>query len=108
MKHNIIAVLYTTVNNNATGLSLVKRLLEKRLIACANILPKITSIYLWNGEIKEDEEAVIIMKTTKSLIAALTQELKSIHPYDVPCILELETSSVSEGYLDWIIKETLK
>ncbi len=108
MKHNIIAVLYTTVNNNATGVSLAQRLLEKRLIACANILPKITSIYLWNGEINTDEEVIIIMKTTKALIIPLTEELKAIHPYEVPCILELETSSINDKYLEWIIKETSK
>ena len=106
MKHNIIAVLYTTVNNNATGVSIAKRLLEKRLIVCANIFPKMTSMYLWNGEISNDEEVAMIMKTTKHLIAELTEELKAIHPYEIPCILEIETSSVNEKYLEWAIRET--
>jgi periplasmic divalent cation tolerance protein len=108
MKNHILGVLYTTVNNNATGVIMIQKLLEKRLIGCANIFPKITSIYIWNGQIQNNEEVVIILKTTKDLIFKLTEELKCIHPYETPCIMELEVSSVNQGYLDWIIKETSK
>lgn len=109
MKNNILGVLYTTVKNNATAVELVRELLKKNLIACANIFTGVTSLYLWNGEVCEDEEVVIILKTQKNLITSLAEELKKIHPYDVPCIIELEASGIhNHSYLDWVVKETSK
>lgn len=107
MKNSILGVLYTTVNDNATAEKIVVDLLQQRLIACANIIPKINSIYLWNGEICQDKEVGIILKTNKNLVQKVSEELKNIHPYEVPCIIEFgETEAFNRDYIDWILKET--
>lgn len=107
MKNSILGVLYTTVSDNATAEKIVVDLLQQRLIACANIIPKINSIYLWNGEICKNKEVGIILKTNKKLIQKVSEELKRIHPYEVSCIIEFrETEAFNKDYIDWILKET--
>ena len=109
MKNSILGVLYTTVNDNATAEKIVVELLQQRLIVCANIIPKINSMYLWNGEICKDKEVSIMLKTKKSLIQKVSEELKRIHPYKVPCIIEFENiESHNKDYTDWILKEISK
>ena len=103
--HNTLGILYTTVNDNTTGRHIIKALLEKRLIGCANIIVGVQSMYLWNDEICSDNEVIIILKTTKNKIPEVVAELQKIHPYDVPLIAELEISNLhSHSYLEWITK----
>lgn len=107
MKNSILGVLYTTVSDNATAEKIVVDLLQQRLIACANIIPKINSMYWWNGKICQDQEVGIILKTNTNLIQRVSKELKRLHPYETPCIIEFEnTESHNKDYMDWILKET--
>lgn len=97
-------VLLTTVST-AQAKQLVRHLLELRLVACGNIVPKAESLYWWNGEIQEEEESIIIMETTDEQVENARQALVDYHPYDVPKILTLEPKSANTSYVEWLKKE---
>jgi periplasmic divalent cation tolerance protein len=86
----------------AAAAALVRRLVEERLAACGNIVPGITSIYRWQGEVREEVEALIVLKTTASSVAALLRRVPELHPYDVPEVLVLSIEAGYGPYVDWV------
>ena len=89
----------------ARSADLARRLLDKNLVACVSITP-VRSLYRWKGEACDDEEHLLIMKTTESLAPAVIRALKSMHPYEVPEILVLPVTGCHPPYLDWVSQET--
>lgn len=83
-----------------------KYLLKKRLIACGNIFP-INSLYWWEGKIIDDNEFVLIAKTTKANFEKVKKEVEKIHSYEIPCIVKIPVSS-NKKYFDWLKKEIRK
>ena len=81
-------------------------LLEKKLIACSNIINDMKSTFWWNGNIQKENEVLIIAKSTKALLDNIIAEVRSIHSYDVPEILAIPILGGNPDYLDWIIEET--
>ena len=77
-------------------------LMEERLIACVNIIPQVESIFYWQEKVCNEKEALMIIKTRKSLIADIIKKVKSIHSYSVPEIIALPIISGSEDYLKWV------
>ncbi len=78
-------------------------LLEKRLIACANIFP-ISSMYWWEEKIQNDNEFVLICKTKDNKYNQIKQEVKKLHSYDTPCILKIN-AELNEEYENWVNHE---
>lgn len=99
-------IVLCTVNDLSIAKNLSKTLLEKRLIACANIAPQVLSMYEWKGEIVTDDEFLMIFKTNSSLFDELKAEIKHLHPYEVPEIISFKIDNGSKEYLDWIDKVT--
>lgn len=89
----------------ATARRLASCLVEQRLAACVNILPEIRSIYRWGGELQDDQEALMVIKTTRLAYAEMESWLLEHHPYDVPEVLALGVWAGSENYLDWVLGE---
>ena len=85
---------------------LAHQIVGERLVACCNIVPGITSIYRWQGELSEDQECLLIMKTVKSRYQQLEEFIRKHHPYDTPELLALPVTTGLEEYLSWVIKET--
>jgi periplasmic divalent cation tolerance protein len=81
-------------------------LLQKRLVACANILPGVTSMYEWEGKMCTDSEHLMILKTQTSLISQIVTEVKAIHPYDCPEVISLPQGEGSNDYLKWLKENT--
>lgn len=81
---------------------LARTLLDERLIACANLVDGVRSIFRWEGEVAEEGEALAILKTTEARLAALRARVLELHPYDVPELLSLSVSEGAEAYLDWV------
>lgn len=81
-------------------------LLEKKFIACSNIINDMKSTFWWNGNIQKENEVMIIAKSTKALLDNIIAEVKSLHSYDVPEILAIPILGGNPDYLDWIIEET--
>lgn len=96
-----VAVLITTPTQELAK-SIARTLISQNLIACANILPQITSIYKWEEKVMEDAEVLMIVKTTTEAVDLLAKEVKKIHPYNVPEIIGLKIESGFQDYINWI------
>ncbi len=97
-----VRFIYVTIKDAAEARTLAKTLLSERLIACANILPQIESVYEWQGKVHCDPESVLILKTTVSKVAATIKRVEELHPYETPCALTLAIESGAEKYLGWL------
>jgi periplasmic divalent cation tolerance protein len=98
-----IVFFYLPVPDPATAETLVRTLLTERLIACANILPTMQSVYWWQGEIETTTECLVIGKTCSDLSEALRQRLEALHPYETPCIAEFSVQNMNTPYQDWLL-----
>ena len=95
-------LIYIVSKDKEEARKICKNLLEERLVACANIIHKMESMYWWDGKIQNDQEVVLIVKTTKPLFKQVTKEIKKIHSYQCPCIIALPIVEGSNEYLSWI------
>jgi periplasmic divalent cation tolerance protein len=95
-------IVLVTAPDLKTARALAKAALLARLIACANLIPKIESHYRWQGRIESSTEVLLILKTRKSNLAALEKLVLARHPYDTPEFLVLPLSAGNKKYLDWL------
>jgi periplasmic divalent cation tolerance protein len=101
-----VLVVFCTCPDAGAAERLAAALVDQRLAACVNILPKILSIYRWEGDVQSDAEALMVVKTTREAYPGLERWLEKHHPYDVPEILALPVQAGSGNYLDWVLNET--
>jgi len=95
-------VVLTTVSSVEDARTLVKALVQERVIACGTVLPAATSIYRWQNDLKEEGEAVVLLKTDASRWRDLAAAVRAHHPYEVPELLALPVAQGLESYLRWI------
>lgn len=100
------AFIYITAPNSDEATRIGRALVEERLVACVNILPGMTSIYHWQGELEQANEAVMIAKTRQDLVEPLIARVKALHSYECPCIIALPIDAGNADYLAWIQNET--
>lgn len=81
---------------------IARHLLEKRLIACANLFPQIRSLYRWKGKIADEKECWMILKSSRELFPAIQTEVETLHSYHVPEVIALPIIDGSLNYLNWI------
>lgn len=103
--HGTLAVLVTCPSRK-TGEMVARLLVRERLAACVNVIPGLTSIYRWEGKICRDAEVLLVIKSRRSRLAALTRRVKSLHPYSVPEVIALPVAGGSTSYLSWIRDST--
>jgi periplasmic divalent cation tolerance protein len=96
------AVVLVTAPDVKTARKLARAALEARLIACANLIPKIESHYRWQGKIESGTEVLLVLKTTTARLGALEKLIMAKHPYDTPEFLVLPISHGNKRYLDWV------
>lgn len=77
-------------------------LVESRVVACVNVIPKVRSIYRWKGAVEREDEAMLVMKTTDERVEAVIDRIGRVHPYDVPEIIALPITEGLPEYLAWI------
>jgi periplasmic divalent cation tolerance protein len=99
-------LVYTTLPDADTALSIGEELVSEGLTACINVLPGIRSVYRWKGAIEHGEEVVVILKSRAGLRERLHGELKARHPYETPSIFFIEPASADDDTLSWIVAET--
>jgi periplasmic divalent cation tolerance protein len=73
-----------------------------RLAACVNIIAGVSSVYRWEGRVEEDEESLLVIKTTRAAVAAATEAIRAIHPYENFELVALDVAAGSHPYLRWI------
>lgn len=98
----VARVVLVTVPDEAVAESLVRRLVEERVVACGNILSGVTSIYRWKGAVQHEAECLIVFKTTAAAAERLVDRVPELHPYDVPEVLVLPVEDGHAPYLRWI------
>jgi periplasmic divalent cation tolerance protein len=84
---------------------LAHALVEKRLAACVNIVPGVRSVYHWKDAIEEEEETLLVIKSSRPLLEELCSELERLHSYEVPEVIALTVVDGSEAYLAWLTRE---
>jgi periplasmic divalent cation tolerance protein len=104
MMENIRVVFVSLPRDEAK--SLARRMVENRLAACVNIVPKIESYFWWDDKLEHDEEALLIIKTTQQRFDELRAWVVENHPYDLPEIISLPLSDGLSDYIEWVKKET--
>ena len=103
---NKYIVVLSTVPDAKTGQKIARKLVEQRLAACVTISELRESIYWWRGNIEQEQEHLLIIKTKKSLYSKLEEEILTLHPYDVPEIIALPVTAGNGKYLEWLSTET--
>jgi periplasmic divalent cation tolerance protein len=100
-----IRIVFITIPRDEAN-KLARDLVEQRLAACVNIVPKIESYFWWDDAVQHDEEALLICKTTEEKFRALMEYTRETHPYDLPEIISFPLSDGLPEYLAWVHKET--
>jgi periplasmic divalent cation tolerance protein len=98
-----IYLIYITTRDRAQARQIGRYLVESRLAACANIMDNMNSIYIWQGQLQDDHEAVLIAKTTQTRLKDLTDAVKERHDYECPCIVAVPIAEGNPDFLDWIV-----
>ncbi|MBW2242781.1 MAG: divalent-cation tolerance protein CutA [Deltaproteobacteria bacterium] len=100
-----VQLVLVTAPNGEVAAQLGRTLVEERLAACVNVVPGLRSIYRWEGEIQDDAEVLLMVKTRADRLDSLTRRVQELHPYDVPEILALPIAGGSQAYLAWVRSE---
>lgn len=99
---NAAILVYTTFPTLEDAKKAGRVLVERRLAACVNVFPQMTSIYEWEGEVEEDGEIAMIVKTTSLRSEEVLEEIQRQHPYSVPARLVLPVTGGGDDFLKWI------
>jgi len=101
-----LSVVVATVPDAEVGRRLARSLLQERLIACANLVPGVTSLYRWEGEVQEEDEVLLVMKTGSGLVPRLSARIPELHTYELPEVLALRVADGLPAYCRWVLDET--
>lgn len=99
-------LIYTTFETIDDARIVGGALVKLRLAACVNIIPSMISIYEWQGELGENSEVVMLIKTRKACQAKVLSKAKELHPYDTPALLVIEPGAFDCAFADWIVEQT--
>jgi periplasmic divalent cation tolerance protein len=99
-------IVLCTVPDEATGERIARTLLDERLVACVNIVPGVRSLYRWQGEVEDDRELLLIIKTQQARYQQLERRLCELHPYQVCEVLALSVEDAAPEYLRWLLRES--
>lgn len=97
-----LALIYTVFPSEAQAKKVARILVSEKLVACANIMPAHTAIYEWEGEVAEESEVVMLLKTTKAKFDAVEVRIAELHEYDVPCILQVDIAAANASFSAWV------
>ena len=98
--------MLVTTANRREAMRIAESVVEKRLAACGNVIPSVTSIFRWKGRVQKSGETLLIMKTTSRRYPALQRLIRSMHSYEVPEIIGLTVERGLHPYVEWVQKET--
>lgn len=100
-------IVYTVFSSEDEATRLIADLLEQRLIACANLFPKIHSFYRWEGVIASDQEYPALLKTKDECVSSLITYLNKAHSYECPCVIVLPVENGNPAFIEWVNQQCL-
>ena len=103
-----IMFVYMTTKDKAEARAIGRHLVQSRLAACVNIFDQMNSIYYWDDALQDDQEAVLIAKTTDARLCELIEAVKERHSYDCPCIVSLPIDGGNPDFLAWVAGQVEK
>ena len=101
-------IIFVTAASNEEAATIGRALVEEGLAACANIIPQIRSIYRWKGEIWDERETLIMIKSREALFEKIRSRIRELHSYEVPEITAVQLEQGDAAYLQWIEAVTAK
>ena len=99
-------IVMTTMPADADSTAFAQTLVEARLAACVNVLAPMESVYRWEGKVDQERERQLIIKTSRSRLAALWERIRDLHPYDVPEFIVVPVVEGNDAYLRWVGEST--
>lgn len=97
-------LVYVPCKDDEEAKKIGKKLVEGKIAACANIIPKMTSYYIWDKKMQEENEALLICKTTENKARKLEETIKKLHSYSNPCIAIIKIDKINKEYERWAKK----
>lgn len=98
----MLRLVFCTFPDEEIAGRVARQLVEQGLVACVNLMPSVTSIYRWKGQIENAAEVLAILKTDAAKLPELERVLAGLHPYEVAEFIALDPSHVSQPYFDWV------
>ena len=99
-------ILMSTAPDAGTAARIARSLVEESLAACVNVVPAVRSIYAWNGAVQDEQEVLMIAKTTVARAAECRRRLVALHPYEVPEVVAVRLADGHDAYLRWVATAT--
>lgn len=103
-----VVVAFSTFPTSDKAVEVVRTLVSEQLAACGNLVGPIRSIYRWQGEVQDEPETLVILKTTRDRFEAMRARLVELHPYEVAEVIALPVEAGHAPYLAWVAAETTK
>jgi periplasmic divalent cation tolerance protein len=103
-----VRFVYVPVKDRKEALSLARAVVSEKLAGCGNIIDHTTSVYHWDGAMREDAESLLILKTRIELVQPLMERVRELHSYRCPCIAVLEVSLINADYERWLQESMLR
>ena len=107
MAKNGLIVILITAGNAEEAEKISKTLVKRRLAACVNVIPEVSSQFWWQDKLETAKESLLIVKTKGVLLPEVIKSVKKVHTYSVPEIIALPISGGNPDYLDWVDSETI-
>jgi periplasmic divalent cation tolerance protein len=98
-------VVLSTCKSAEEAAQIARALVEKKLAACVNVMPAVRSFYRWKGVIEDEQESLLVIKSSRGLFDQLRVEIEKLHSYEVPEVIAVPIVDGSEGYLEWLERE---
>ncbi|MGH7857832.1 MAG: divalent-cation tolerance protein CutA [Candidatus Binatia bacterium] len=101
-------LVFVTTSSADEAARIGRALVEERLVACANVVPGVRSIYRWEGKVADEAELLLLLKTRRSRFAAVERRVRELHSYEVPEVVAVDLVDASAPYLEWLLGETVE
>lgn len=100
-------IVYVTTENLQQAEHIAETLIKEKLVACANIVPQMQSMYVWKDpqQIEKSSECILLLKTLHEKLEAIEERIQQIHTYEVPCVISFTMDQVSKKYSDWLANQ---
>ena len=103
-----VSIVYIICGSTGQARDIARSVVIENLAACGNIVDGMRSIYCWEGELQEEDEVLLILKTRRDLVDTLSARVRELHSFEVPCVVEIPIQSGNPDYFDWILLETAR